>query len=165
MLPASTGTPRQLPDGISACLEASLDAVLDPMEVQIPAAIRKGPEAEEHTMAACCAVLQSATEAMAMVCVAGGSNVRSRLRGMLTTVARRASEDLGLPARVDPTRESPQEPAIAWGWDCRAMQLTVPAANGKASPTPVASQLCQCLSMALAQCAISKRCVHVACGR
>ena len=100
---------------------------------------------------------------MAMVCVAGGSDVRSRLRGMLTTVARRASEDLGLPARVDPTRESPREPTVSWGWDCRAMQLTIPAANGKASPTPVASQLCQCLSMALAQCAVGKRCGDAAC--
>lgn len=162
VLPLSPATPRPLPDGISACLEMALDAVLDPMEVQLPAAIRKGPEAHAHTMATCCAVLHSASEAMSMVCVAGGGDVRSRLRGLLTIVARRASEDMGLPARVDPARERPREPVIPWGWDCRDMHASVPGANGNSSPTPVASQLCQQLSMVLAQCAVRRRCDHEA---
>lgn len=156
-LPASPATPRQLPDDISACLCTAIDAVLDPMEVQIPAAMRKGPEAQEHTMAACCAVLQSASEAMAMLCVAGGGDVRSRLRGLLTVVAMRASEDLGLPARVDPARERPREPARPWGWVCREMHFKTPLTYGHASPMPVASQLCQQLSMVLAKCAVERR--------
>ena len=160
VLPQSSQPQTLLPE-LSAYLDKTVDAVLDPMEVKLPASIRKGIEAQERTMTACCTVLEAAGDAMAILCVTGGSGIRSRLRGLLTCVAKRASEELGLASRTDSMSDRPQGPAVAWGWDCRALRLTRSSDNGKSPRPSSATQLCQQLSIALAKCAVEKRCVDL----
>lgn len=158
-IPKAESQEWKLSEAMSTCLQTAVDAVLDPMESLLAGASRKGAELQRHMMATSCIILHAAADGMAMLCVHGGAAVRSRLRGLLTTVAKQASAMLGLPTHVDPVQHDPQQPDTAWGWDCRTSKLTR-SIDEQSSTETVASQLCQQLCMILANCAVSQRYCH-----
>jgi hypothetical protein len=127
--------------------DAVLDSLIDHLPGHLAGASKLGLVAQKRCLYTAAQCLQSAEPLITLRSAIGGTNIRTRLRSLLSSVARHATV-------LAPTPRS-AEGAACWGWDVRQDANPLQAKQKGIDATIV---LCQQLAHLLAACSIAQRC-------